>query len=810
MNKHKMKWVSIFALIIMAVSYFIEPAMITVEAFTNTTLNSYTETIDTKITNLEGKISTTKAEEGFSEDKVLQNVISKLESDINTAKDNYQKDLTALEGDISLATLIDNSGSDELKTKYNTYITLGNTSPTLKLDSLEDITYEEEGETKTLITEDEIIALVISEYLQDDNKLFNQYLKNYDKKIKKLTNKYNNFSKEIDNTTTDITNFKNDVIAYENSEAALGNVPNLTFDNKNIYTILDEKLGALTELKESIDLVDFENQQNDLNEIKIYFNTLKVNFYNSNRTYQELGLDKEITNLEAEYKASSDKIDKWFTDKSLEKDFTTIEDNYDQVLFEILNETTKLDEKYNTLMDKIEDYTTRKPSDKEAIDNLLINLNGYYDKLSCQKISDIMTTIVDNADLTSEDNVDTLAYLFKLSFVTKETKDKIFNAKLTFYSIEVNDKEIFDIEIIDNKDIVVKGLKDKLSVTDFLTNLKSNGKLETNDNKNEFVDSKLELVLLEKSNKVLLRLNVWIQGDLNHDGIFNDEDLKLLTTEITKDDHESLMLALCDLDNDKKVTIKDANILRYFYTTKEELEEPADYKLEVVKTEEDNKIYYDLKLTTNQKLDGIEFKIGSTKDLTYKEMITDYNIALDDEKNPTKLVTTDILETGTIVRLVYEKNEKELPQTTVIVSDIILNDANLENIINTVSNVKEEPTNNENTNTNKHNVIQIANNDIEPEVEIEEEKEKDKNKVEVVGGDKPEHTKKEKIAYGNVIKIIVIVFLGVLIVYLINKNDNEEIVEEDNILDDDDKKKNTKNESDEENTEKDEKIKKSE
>lgn len=775
--QRKAKKVAILLTLIMLFNFLFNPVMTIVNAANeNDALEKITE-ITTKLNNIDQKIEETKQGVGYESDIALVKSIAKIEEEVEKLKLDFNSDEESLNTSISVATLITNSNNVDLNNKLTEYLNLNNTLPTYDITTIDDIKYDKEGVEQTLITKDELAQLIISEYLNDDDSLISNYLTNFDTNVNNYINEYNTFIQEIEDAITLVDNEKTNIEAFILNEKTLGNIPDETVDNENIISLLDNIKNELGTLKTNIDLTILTEQTNKLDELKDKLSNYKTKFEENNNDYLSLGLDTEIGVLETNYNSVNSNIETWFSINNLEIDYALVNDKLDNDLIDFLKEALELDETYKTLNEKVNKYLSRKPSDNESLTNLMANLNSLYEKLSKENILNNIDKIVNNTDLTVEVNVDKLYSFLCIEDLSEETRKIIENAKLNFYELSLLDETNYTWEVLEDE-IIIKGLKDKLLYIDLTNNISYTGIYTIEDlSTNNYVSGSGSINLYDNNNNFIKTYKFITQGDIDNNGLFEENDLTELKKLILKKDSNEKEVLLSDLNNDNKVTIKDLIILQDIINTNQtpsETEYATESNIKLIRTEDNNKVYYDILLEADGVVQGLEFNIGTTNDLTFVGFETDYNILLDNSEKPTLVIGTDEFKSGQIVRLTYEKNETEVEQTTFIISNIVLVNTitsvnEVERLINTIVNIKpvqeeQEP-----------NVVQTINNVIENVEETVSKEEEPKLEITDV-----EEIEEEQIAWGNVIKIAIIVLLGALIIYFLNKKEEEPIKEQQN------------------------------
>ena len=253
-TKKRMKKITLLVILLMMGNFFVTPIMMSVKALGSDTVDGYITGLNTKVDLLFTKIDETKNGEGYSDNKALVQATEFLANSFDEIRNELNDEVNSLQSGVSLATIINNSGDEELINKYNQYVLLGNVSPTLEVDNLVDITYMVDKDSVLLITAEKIANLIIKEYFTDNNLIISDFLTNYDAKLNELLNSYNTVSTEIDNMIMAIDNYIFDVSSFEASEIAIGNVPNMIINNVVVYDLLNSIKNDFSSLQDDLDL----------------------------------------------------------------------------------------------------------------------------------------------------------------------------------------------------------------------------------------------------------------------------------------------------------------------------------------------------------------------------------------------------------------------------------------------------------------------------------------------------------------------------------------------------------------------------
>ena len=156
-----------------------------------------------------------------------------------------------------------------------------------------------------------------------------------------------------------INNLINDSKTYKDNELLLGNNPNMEVDNKDVITLLKEKISYLESIVFTID--NYKQLDSKIDDIKNDANRIYNTFKSNNKDYIELGLDVLLNDLNNKYNLVDTTIDKT--------------NYYNLNNISILKDVVDNENNLVLLNAKIEEYLERRPSDTVTINTLLSNIN---------------------------------------------------------------------------------------------------------------------------------------------------------------------------------------------------------------------------------------------------------------------------------------------------------------------------------------------------------------------------------------------------------------------------------------------------
>lgn len=755
----KKKKITIFTILIMVFNFIVPNAMMIVNAeSTNNVLQKITN-IETSIHNINTLIEEQKSDTLYETDTKTKVSVNYFETSFNEEVNNFLSIKEELSEGVRLSELVVYADDSVITEKYTKYINMGNTDTIISITSLEEIKFDysyldeylvSHDEVITLFTVSELETLINSKYLNDIETTINSYNIT---KLDNLKTSYDTIISTIDNEITVLNSYTNLVKDYEENELLLNNNPDMLVDNQNIYDLFNNQNLLLENLKDQVNLDNTSSISSELTTIKENIKSIYDKFVLNNNDFTLL--NNEITLLESEYLDNINKLNTYLTTKGL-----TINDidinNIDSDFINITNEFKKLKDKYDLLVFNIEKYLLRRPSDSTLASEELELLNSYVTTYDLSNYKNILENIA--LEIETEDQTDLLLNSVLLS---NDTLNSLKKKKLSFYEIKLLDETNYKMLLKDN--LMIIDIVKTLDIDSLLSNISYDYSFElTSENGIYYI------LFKDRDNKDLIKYQVKLKNDLNDDYKLDDEDL-LLLKKLLLTDYEESDLLLNDFNNDSILDIKDLtdldNLLNSVYSTNEEI----NSNFYVKKTLDNNLVIYEIYLESNGIVNGFTFDINTSSDLKFKEYATTYDILLDNELNPTKLVGNGSFENNTLlIKLVYEIDTESNQTTFNLNNGMIVNNngfvnSNLTNldIISRVEEVKQT----NNIPSEKEEVVILDK--IE---EQEEEKEENKPTVKIDVDDEEE----DKISISNVVKVILVILLGVLIIYFLNKQDEKE------------------------------------
>ena len=420
----------------------------------------------------------------------------------------------------------------------------------------------------------------------------------------------------------------------------------------------------------------------------------------------------------------------------------------------------------------INTYLERRPSDTLVINNLLSNINEKRVTLNKEVTINYLEGMVNNTDLTNEDNVDKLYKLTYLNFIKEETKEKIYNAKLSFYSFDLKDKTNYDYEIY--KEYFIINTLTKIDENELINNISYDYRYLV-----KYSNEKLELTLFDKNDNLIRTYEIIIKGDLNNDKNLDYTDIELFRDKLLKNEEiKEIDLIKLDFNKDNEVTFDDLVLARDKVNNIIQIGDTTEASYVITKTKEDNKVYYTVTLKTDGKVTGLVFDLNTSSNLSF-DSITYLNdkLNIDDIIKPTKLIGLDDFTNDERLITICYTDTKDMEEDIIfnIIESITYLDSKEKITINEISSVIPKKIVNDNIPKQEETKVIYVDNNVNNDDNSSDEPSKDNKPTNDNKNDNNKDVKEDnENLLPNIIKIVVIVLLGTLIVYFMNKNEKEE------------------------------------
>lgn len=747
--KRTKKFITIIMLVSILSGFF---SPLYVNALTSGDVYNYITNTKTTYQSVKQKIEASKNEEKYNVDKDLKFAVDLIERFVDGYDTTLNENELLLDNKVSLKNLIENYFPEKLE-EYSLNF---QDDILLDVNTLENIEYTKDENNYTLLTKEEISNVLIENYFKELNDNIVSYNNFYNDKVSLYLTTYNKLVDEIENAKIEINDLIHKVNEYKNSELLLNNNPNMDLDNKDVISLLEEKISTLENTFVTLD--NYKTLKNDIDDIKNEAISIYNKFELNNRNYIDLGLDVKINELNDKYN---------ITDSSIDKTNYYNLDNISSLIDVVTNE-------YNLelLNISINTYLERRPSDTLVINNLLSNINEKRVTLNKEVAINYLEGMVNNTDLTNEDNVDKLYKLTYLNFIKEETKEKIYNAKLSFYSFDLKDKTNYDYEIY--KEYFIINTLTKIDENELINNISYDYRYLV-----KYSNEKLELTLFDKNDNLIRTYEIIIKGDLNNDKNLDYTDIELFRDKLLKNEEiKEIDLIKLDFNKDNEVTFDDLVLARDKVNNIIQIGDTTEASYVITKTKEDNKVYYTVTLKTDGKVTGLVFDLNTSSNLSF-DSITYLNdkLNIDDITKPTKLIGLDDFTNDERLITICYTDTKDMEEDIIfnIIESITYLDSKEKITINEISSVIPKKIVNDNIPKQEETKVIYVDNNVNNDDNSSDEPSKDNKPTNDNKNDNNKDVKEDnENLLPNIIKIVVIVLLGTLIVYFMNKNEKEE------------------------------------
>lgn len=761
----KFKKIVSVVLFVMMINVF-SPLMVLVNAY-EANVNTLVSNLDTGISNIKNKIDLSKNNSLYNTDKAYSSAVVTVSSDV----DYLENQVTLVKNDLSSVKLSDiasNTSNSNISTGYNDYINACGSDYIIDMDDIKDVecSVSLNGVSSKIvyISSSDLINEIDSIYISSLNSKIISYNNSYDSKFNNYKNVYNHYINTTLATSVNTLNgYYNEVNDYINNENTLGNRPDVMVNGKNIVDLINNDIKKVSSKNDVYNVNELDGMISEVDLIVSDAKNSKNLFFANNKSYIELGIDSEITALIDKYNSNYNDFNTWFTSAGLDInaiDYVSLSSKIDNSFKVLVKNNVLLEEDYNNLIKKINDYLKRKPSDKSVIDGLLAGLNIAHDRFNKDRIISLLERVVNDTSFTSEDTVDNL-YFIRDYDVSEVVKKKLFNSKKSFYSLSIND---YKNNILDDS-IILYDVKNVPN--DLARKIVYNASFT-------YSDDEYKLYTYDRAGQLLSTYDIEISGDVNNDRLINQQDVDMMHQLLVSSSLSDELFKRCDFNNDGKFDVKDLvglnNLVSGIFTN------DIKASIKVVKEVSNNTISYKIYLKSNGLVNGFSFDVDTSSDLVFNKMITNNNVLLKNDDHKLFIVGYGNFNDGDLLlSLIYDRDEVK-DYTTFKINNGILatgSDKSTDNV--SFSDVIKNVTDEESNNTSEE-VVPLSDNadDAEGQVIIYKDdtsvSDSDKDPVKVTSKDIDDQN---KINIKSLIKIVVVVLLGALIIYFLSKEDEE-------------------------------------
>ena len=710
------KSTGIFTLLFMLCNFFVAP-IADVFADESSEVEKYIADIKSLGDSINSQITAEKVDSNCSTNSNCIKAVEEMKNEFSSMDSEFSNFVDEMGSSISVKKVLGDTGSSKLE-EFNLNFS---EDIIVSFSNIQDITYEDDVNnlTVTLITGEELASLINQQYFSSYYNSFNDFNNNFSNRINIAT------SIPVENTS-DNGSISSSSVKSNNTIKKSGNLT--IFENFDDVSVLNNKMDTINNL--------YSNLETDFNNI--------------------------CSKYEIDYKNISDQVIKNFLVSDIDS------------LVDVINDGFTIDSNNNPadLIDEVNEYIADNPSDESLLNSNLMDLENYYNNLNLIKLYDIYKLFVYNVDSSVIGNYDAL-FGFKYFGDVNSERDYLIKQKNLSYLSFNSDKYMATEEdgyiIIDNANSLTKD--------DFEAGITYNGASFISSGEGNIINSsyKVDVYTTDGAgNDILLRtLKIALMKDVNGDGVLDNNDVKSLKNKLLFNKFNDLEKIVCDLNNDKVINVKDLIMLNNLFngstqgtTTK------ASFDVAIYKT--DKQVTYNIYLKTNGAINAFEFNINPSDNLKILSI--------------NSLTGVDYNTNDSVIRVVglgkYINGDLLFTLKCEIINNEVDSNISLDNgvlIFDTNEIVTDYSTNNiikADTNTGKTQVRNLVN-------KVEDNSSNEKITLDEFTGDSNDDNAKKSaisdknvsdngIAWGNIIKITLIVLLGTLVIYFLNRDSKKE------------------------------------
>ena len=760
----KQKKVTIFTILIMVFNFIMPNTMMIANAVNENEVQKKLISIETSITNTNTLIEVVKGSALYENDSSTRVATDYFEKSFLVDENKFLAIKSLLSEGVRLSELILYADSLDLSDKYTKYINMGNSDVTIFIDDIESIKFNYEyldkdnnlqSDLLTLLTKEEIESLINSKYLNDISNTISSYNSS---KLDGLKETYLIIIKSISDEEEVLNNYINNVKEYENNELLLGNNPDMLVNNKNIYELFNEYYLLFEALVSEVDLSNTLEINDELLSLRDEVHDIYDKFVINNGDFSLL--NNEVTLLENKYLENISKLKNYLISNDLLIDNIN-GSNVDSDFISITNEFKELNDSYDLLIERINNYLSRRPSDSTLVEEEIKELNKDVETYGALVYKEKLESIAN--EVLTEDSVD---LLLTSSLLSDDVRSSLLSKKLSYYEIKLYDETNYKMVLKDN--LMILGIIKDFNANEFKNNVDYDYNFEI-----ILEDGIYYILLKDRNDKDLIKYQIKLKNDLDNNYKLDSTDIDLLKNLLVTDftDDEKL---LNDFNEDGILNVKDLTDLENYINITYDNALDVSSKFIVKKVENNDTITYEVYLSSNGIINGFSFDIDVSSDLLFEEYITDFNLVLDNSSNPSKVVgignfSNDML----LVKLVYKIKESSTKTVFNLSNGIIVNsngnfNSNLVSfdIISRVTEDNNSGRVNTSSNNNGGDLVSLDN------IDVKDDTKDDSSTIKV---SEPKLDKdEEKISVSSVVKVVLVILLGTLIIYFLNKNDEKE------------------------------------
>ena len=774
---------TIVTLFFMICNFFIVP-IANVFAESSTAVDDYISDMNSKSNAIDSNFMSSKNSLTYINNSSFKYAVDSFYNEYNLFKNNYDSYINNIGDSISVRKVLVDSNSpllDEFDSKKVK-------SEVVYFKNVQDVIYHnsETDLDEILITGTSLAELINKTYFLVYYNKYDDFLINYDSHINEYQSYYDQIINDYNESKNIINNYILEINEFIKDEQEKGNKPNVLYKGTNI---IDSLNSCIKQLDISLNKVLSTSYNNDFDSTVNDATNIKDSFFENNKNITS-DLTEEINSLTNKYKCNYDQLSDLF--KSVSIDISSIDYSLIKIIdkdkisefISLFEDIYILNKEYTDLNKKIDSYLNRMPSESSLILNSIDDLNSYYENLNKEKLLDLYNNFVYNANLSDENIIDSLL-LF--DYLSDKQYEYLMNVKKSFYNISLIDDSKYKINITKNY-LIINGL-DNIKKSSFYNNLTYNGIKYELIVDSDILDKNTVLKLYDRNGLYLCSLNIIIKNDVNGDGLVNNKDVSLLKNKVLYQKFNNYDKIASDINNDNVLNINDlVELNKIVNKITESKGDKSSFKIFVNETFE--YVTYNIYLNTNGVVNGFEFNIMTSSNLKFVKAITGNGVKYFNNNGIIRVLGLGTYKDNYLVlKVTFKKNLNSnkdirfmLKNGIILFDNLGYNDnLNYKNIIKYKCDKEEIKLDNLKQISSINNLHQ-KNITIDKKDNILSDT-SEKSKVH------EENLNNQDIAWNNVIKIAIIVLLGALIIYFLNKDSEVDFEENTNNQDENINKK---------------------
>lgn len=449
-----------------------------------------------------------------------------------------------------------------------------------------------------------------------------------------------------------------------------------------------------------------------------------------------------------------------------------------------------LDKDFVSLKALVDEYMDANPSDT-LVSGLMAALeNNYYRVYNEVQMYKIYSKFVSNADLGYVSNIKSLL-LYKY-LETSDSEYSLLNNTLEELYKPVLKSGVTDYQISISGDYVIaeylsSDLSFMLNRGVLANDLDYAGESFAVNGSSENVSLGTTLELFDKAG-LIKTYEVLVKNDINRDAALNNDDVNLLSSKLVNNNFSSIDVMISDFNGDGVLNIVDLNSLNGVINGTS-LGTATQYSFNIVSNINKDKITYNVYLKSNGVVNAFDLSFKAGNNLVFDNFVPGNSSVVYANGVPLRVLGVGTFNNNQLLFSVTYSFDVSNPDDLVVNLDngfIIAGDNNYLDNISTYNVTRNDVVASSPKPVVEPLVNEVAEDTSSDVVSLDEvlddstDVDNDSKKSSISS----KELKDSDVIWGNVIKIVIIVLLGALIIYLLNKNstngdsDNEEKLEE--------------------------------